>query len=306
MGGGWAPPPLPDAPGAPHTHTHTDTNPGPAQPRRRGVLTPARPADDFAVQMTNLYSDRQKGAKLNLFVKCRYRNTWVDTYPFPPQAFDYRALKVHVERYININPEICAELSKTDGTGSCDGENPKTDMWWEYATRLMAKEIYEKFDIAAISVMLQVQGGSSDIAGHRVSVSTIGARDANTGMYTGFEPWSPVSHWGECTGENANGACSVWGVKDKCVERPPLDNTFMSGKLLVCPSTREEPHLSCPAPAASAAPAARKAAQLDVFILILGLLCVLINLYIAVKLTMEPKQRFVPPAKMSMNPLAGA
>ncbi|GLI59684.1 hypothetical protein VaNZ11_001625 [Volvox africanus] len=149
---------------------------------------PEEITEDFQFEIHNLYTDRQRGARLNIFVKFRYYTpAIVSSYTTESGTFDYQDMKKVVLGFVPAG-----------------GMGIPHDTFWEVLNRDLAKAVWAQFPIRGLSIRLEVQGMSSGgIAGHRSSTVTVG----------NIEPWvSIINNFPKCDGMDTdvgNKACHV-------------------------------------------------------------------------------------------------
>mmetsp|Transcript_11430 Transcript_11430/g.29288 ORF Transcript_11430/g.29288 Transcript_11430/m.29288 type:complete len:281 (+) Transcript_11430:102-944(+) len=135
--------------------------------------------EDFQLQIMQHETTRQLGARLNIFCRYRYRRVEHGN----PETFDYRDARSIILRII--------DASNTD---------VHVDAFWEDLNREATWALWNSLPIQGISMLIQVQGLSSDgIAGHRSSVLTLGDM---------VPPSPPPRTHDTCTHSAAGGACS--------------------------------------------------------------------------------------------------
>ncbi|KXZ41091.1 hypothetical protein GPECTOR_814g43 [Gonium pectorale] len=154
---------------------------------------PVLPREQF--ERRNIYTNRQRGARLNIFVRFRYYTPSIHpNYTTESGTFDYQDMKPIIAAYVPAG-----------------GRGIPGSAFWEILNRELTKELFSTFPIRGISVRLEVQGMSSGgIPSHRASTVTIGS----------IEPWPAMPNsFPACDGmdtDKGNGACIIyptWGAK---------------------------------------------------------------------------------------------
>ncbi|KAG2434140.1 hypothetical protein HXX76_007867 [Chlamydomonas incerta] len=191
---------------------HLCASTGPCQ-RDSQILPMPDLVEDFQFELRNLYTNRQRGARVNIFVKFRYYTTKImKDYSTETGTYDYQDMKQVILPYVPAG-----------------GMNITRDTFWEIVNREMTKDLWSKFPIQGISVRMEVQGMSSGgIPSHRASTVTIG----------NIEPWaSMVNSFPGCDGmgtSKGNAACKIsptWdGVDAKEDARLSVDAAAKAGK----------------------------------------------------------------------------
>ncbi|KXZ49588.1 hypothetical protein GPECTOR_20g444 [Gonium pectorale] len=157
---------------------------------------PAEITEDFQFELRNIYTNRQRGARLNIFVRFRYYTPSIHpNYTTESGTFDYQDMKPIINAYVPAG-----------------GRNISRDTFWEIVNRELTKELFSIFPIRGISIRMEVQGMSSGgIPSHRASTVTIGS----------IEPWPAMPNsFPACDGmgtDKGNAACAIvptWGEND--------------------------------------------------------------------------------------------
>ncbi|KAG2494245.1 hypothetical protein HYH03_007600 [Edaphochlamys debaryana] len=144
--------------------------------------------EDFQFELRNIYTNRQRGARVNIFVKFRYYTKKIAPYYSTESGtFDYQDMKPIIFSFVPAG-----------------GGNLTRDVFWEVVNREMSTALFKAFPIQGLSVRMEVQGMSSGgIPSHRASTVTIGS----------IEPWaSMVNSFPGCDGMSTtkgNRACMV-------------------------------------------------------------------------------------------------
>ncbi|KAG2494246.1 hypothetical protein HYH03_007601 [Edaphochlamys debaryana] len=176
---------------------------GPCE-RDKQILDVPELTEDFQFEVRNVYTNRQRGARLNIFIKFRYyTNKVASYYSTETGTFDYRDLNPIINEYLPAG-----------------GGNLSRDVFWEVVNREMSKAIWRAMPIQGLSVRLEVQGMSSGgIASHRASTVTMG----------NMEPWySMTNNFPGCDGMSTtkgNRACAInptWSQDDDETKAPTL------------------------------------------------------------------------------------